>query len=603
MVPMINFYLDIETDNSKGYGLDPFLTKVVTIQILLPDGKVYLKKDPQDIEDIKPILEKGQVVGANIKFDAKVLEAQFGVQVKHLYDVQIAELVISGGDKTRKKGATTYKALVKQYCNVNISKDEQTGFRYGVPLTKAQKEYAFHDIKYLPEIFDKQQASIKALKLEDIIKTEMDCLPVIVWLELSGLFMDVTRLQTLETELYTKRAESLREIAEIIGHEINLNSPKQVKEALNSLGIPAENTNKKYLIQFIQYPIVRAIINFKMTEKLFNSFINKLPKKIHPMTGRLHADFRQFGARSGRMSCTNPNLQQQPNNIEIRNKSGEVVKKLAWREIYKARPGYKIVAADYNQMELRILAQASKDPTLIKAFNEGLDLHTLTAEMIYHEKIDKETEEGAKKRKAAKKVNFGIPYGVTKYGLYNQLVSDGIPATVNEAEEMIQIHRKGYPDLHKYLDTMQAQAKHTLQVRNIAGRLIKYTDPKEAVRKEYLRRQELKNKPIKTNAKPPMPLDKYRKRLYQSIGNNGKNNPIQSLGADIIKIALRGVYNKLKDGPCDHTSGRKQCYLVNVVHDEIVMEVPNELAEYTAQVLQAEMVTAGKRFINVIDCP
>jgi DNA polymerase I-like protein with 3'-5' exonuclease and polymerase domains len=168
---------------------------------------------------------------------------------------------------------------------------------------------------------------------------------------------------------------------------------------------------------------------------------------------------------------------------------------------------------------------------------------------------------------------------------------------------MLKAHREAYPVLHKYLDKMQNEAKHTLKVRNLAGRLIVYSDPLQLVKKEAEKRKAAKDKPIKANVKPPMPLEQYRKKLYQQIGNNGKNNPIQSLGADIIKIALRGIYDKLNSGPLDHISGKKQIFLINVVHDEIVLEVPEEMAEYVANVVKEEMEQAGEKFLEVVKCP
>jgi DNA polymerase I len=383
-----------------------------------------------------------------------------------------------------------------------------------------------------------------------------------------------------------------------------LNSPKQVKETLNKLGIPVENASKKHLITFSKYPIVNYIMEFKSMEKLFSAFVNKLPNQIHPTTGRIHADFRQFGARSGRMSCTKPNLQQQPSkDIELKNEDGEITKKLVWRDVYTARPGYKIVTADYDQMELRILTQASLEPKFIKAFAEGQDLYALTAELINKEKIDKNTPEGSKKRKAAKKVNFGIPYGVSKYGLYNQLQSELIPCTLEETAEMLKAHREAYPVLHKYLDKKQYEARNTMKVRNLAGRLVCYTDPKITVTKEAERRKALRGKSIKKNMKPLMPLEQFRKRLYQQIGNNGKNNPIQSLGVDILKIALRGIYDKLNEGACNHSINTKQIYLVNLVHDEVVLEVPEKKAEHVAKIVKSEMEKAGEKFLKVVKCP
>lgn len=593
MISLNNFYFDIETDNSEGFGLDPFLTKVVTIQILLPDGKVSLIKDPthRDIEALRPILESGLIIGAKIKFDAKVLEAQFGIQIKNMFDVQIAEHVISGGSKTKTKGATTLKALIKQYCNVDIRKDEQTGFRYGVPLTSAQKTYAYNDVRYLPEIYKQQQAVIKAQKLQNIIKTEMDCIPAMVWLELSGLYLDLEKLLELETQLSKTRLEALKSVYDILGYEIKLNSPKQVKEALHNLNIPVENTRTSHLKEFSDSLIVQAILEFKGTDKLFNTFINKLPERIHRKTGRIHADFNQYGARSGRMSCSKPNLQQQPS------KSLE-----HWREIYRARPGFKIVTADYDQMELRILTQASQDPALIQAYKENRDLHTFTAELIFQGKIDKTTQEGSKKRSIAKKINFGIPYGVTKYGLQKQLQPEGIKISLEEAENMLRAHRAAYPVLHTYLEKKSREAKRNLRVRNLAGRLIIYKNPDKILQKEAERREKNKSKPS-PQKKPPVPLYILRTRLFRQLGNNGKNNPIQSLGVDIIKIALKGIYDRLNDRACNPLPGNKQVYLVNVIHDEIVLEVPEEIAESVSKIVKEEMEKAGETFLKVVNCP
>lgn len=601
MLPV--FFLDIETDNSEGFGLDPFLTKIVTIQILLPNGKIYLAKDPTeiDIEKIRKILEEGRIVGANIKFDAKILEAQFNVQLKHLWDIQIAELTISGGSKARIKGSTTYKTLVKQYCDVEIEKESQTTFKYGEALTEAQKKYACNDVQYLPIIYRKQLEAIKNLQLEEVIQTEMACIPVMVWLELSGIYFDEKKAQELEAEYYRIRAEARQAIFLDLSSDINLNSPKQLKEALKKVGIPVESTGRNALIQFSDKPLIKNIIEYKTMDKLFSTFVKKLPKTIHPVTGRIHADFRQYGTRAGRMSCTKPNLQQQPaKDIELKDSTGKIIKKLTWRDVYRARPGYKIVTADYNQMELRILTQASQDPVLIEAFQKDWDLHTLTAELINHEKIDKNTPEGNKKRKAAKKINFGIPYGVSKYGLYHQLQADLISCTLQEAGNMLLAHRRAYPVLHDYLEAKEFEAKKYLQVRNLAGRLITYNDPKIMLKKEIARRELIQQGKIK-ETKKLMPLDNYRKSLSRSIGNNGKNNPIQSLGADILKIALRGIYDKLKTGPVRHTE--KQVFLINVVHDEIVLEVPEDRAQEIASIVKDEMEKAGRRYLTVVECP
>jgi len=595
------FYLDIETDNSEGYGLDPYLTKVVTIQILLPNGQVFIDKDPENVDKLKRVFNEGLIVGANIKFDAKVLEAQFHVQLKHLWDVQLAEHVISGGNKARQKGAVTYKALVKQYCGVDISKEEQTTFKLGVPLTKAQKDYICKDVEYLPCIYEAQLEKLKSLDLMDTANIEMECIPSMIWLELSGINLDAGQVSDLTAKFYELREKAREEIYKSLNSAINFNSSKQVVTAFRNLGIPVENAQKDHLKQFMgKYPIIRAYLEFKAMEKIYRDFAKKVPQSRHKLTGRVHADFRQFGARSGRMSCAKPNLQQQPaKNIEIITEDGQK-KELNWRSVYRAPPGYKLITADYNQMELRLLTEASQDPIMIKAFNEGLDLHTMTAEAIYKTHIDKETKEGKKKRTAAKKVNFGIPYGVSKWGLFRQLQAELIECDVEDAAAMLIAHSRAYPVLHQYLRRKEHEAKANLQVRNLAGRLICYTNPNQTVLREIERRKKIEQGLIKSTKKL-MPLDAYKAMLRRSIGNNGKNNPIQSLGADILKIALADIYNKLNSGPVDFT--QKQVRLVNVVHDEIVLEVPEEQVKYAAQVVKEAMESAGKRYIKSIDCP
>jgi DNA polymerase I len=214
-------------------------------------------KDPKSLDNIKPLLEDSLVIGHNLKFDSKFLKYDFGITLNNVYDTYLAEIVLSGGLYAGKKGVTGLSDLVLRYCGQKMSKEEQQGFRYGVPLTMEQRQYAASDLEYLPEIFKQQQAKIKLSGLEEVINTEMKALPAIVWLELSGISVDPERLNELEREISFRRSEAEQSLYKMFGNcTINLNSPQQLRKELNRLGIPVESTNAEELAKF-DHPIIK----------------------------------------------------------------------------------------------------------------------------------------------------------------------------------------------------------------------------------------------------------------------------------------------------------------------------------------------------------
>ena len=221
-------FLDIETDNSEGFnGLDFLGGRVVTVQLLLPNGNVIIIKDPVQakMNEIKDILESNLIIGHDIRFDAKFLKQQFGITLKTVYDTQIAEIVLSGGKYAGKKDVVGLKDLVYRYCGKKMDKAEQMGFMYGVPLTMAQREYAANDLRYLPEIFKMQQAKIKAKELENVINIEMRAIPALVWLELSGINVDLEKLELFRINAEKTRDAARKTFFELLGTStINLNS-------------------------------------------------------------------------------------------------------------------------------------------------------------------------------------------------------------------------------------------------------------------------------------------------------------------------------------------------------------------------------------------
>ena len=224
----------------------------------------------------------------------------------------------------------------------------------------------------------------------------MKAIPAIVWLELSGISVDLHKLEELKQKVQERKDVAQIKLYEMVG-DINLNSTQQLKKALNDMGIPVENTKAEEIAKY-KHPVLDQLKEYKNTEKLLNTFIGKMTGFINPATGRVHADYNQIGAVTGRIACRNPNMQQQPS------------KKLhEWKEIFIAGEGNKIATADYSQIELRILAQLSGDEEYIRAYKEGTDLHKLTASKIFNKPLDQVTSD---ERSVAKTVNFGIAYGM-----------------------------------------------------------------------------------------------------------------------------------------------------------------------------------------------
>jgi len=317
-------YLDIETT-----GLNPLTSELVTLQLMTLSGKTLIVKDPVTLESLKQKLESSLVVGHNIKFDSKFLKYQYGITLYHVYDTYLAEIAISGGKLARRKGAAL-KDLVFKYCGVTLDKSEQLGFKKGEPLTAEQEQYALNDLKYLPEIMKQQQAKIKLLDLENIVNIEMKCIPAVVWLELSGIHVDLKKLEEIKTMIQKQYQESEAFLQKelitydkqqqldrtFVSNELNLSSPEQLKQALQNKGYDIDKTDKKTRAKYAHDPIFKSLADFKEAETLIKMFIKPLPSYINSKTQRVYSDFRQYGAASGRFTCGKPNLQQQPSRFK-----------------------------------------------------------------------------------------------------------------------------------------------------------------------------------------------------------------------------------------------------------------------------------------------
>lgn len=548
---MKTIYFDSETT-----GLEPFTGKVTLIQTYYDEKIRFNKPKPENITRLKNLLETNLVVGHNLKFDLKFLKHHFNIEPTNLFDTYIAEILISGGQKARQKGASTLETVAWDYAGIKLKKDQDMRQSFkGKELTQEQIEYAAMDVAVLPEIHAKQQNQLKKLNLEKVFATEMSCIPATMWLELSGTPIDLEGAKRLEQEIRGKLESSRLNVLTILKESgyrnldlegmpaVNLDSPAKLLKALKAIGLDIASTDESTLSD-LKHPAGKALKEYRKHQKLLNTFLEKLPKHINPATGRIHANFNQYGTLAGRFSCSHPNLQQLPRDKNI-------------RALFKGNNGSKIITADYSQIELRILAEVSKEPKFIELFNNGGDLHKLTASLIFNKQLDKVSKE---ERNIAKTINFGLSYGMGGGGLQANLKDNGIEISLDEARKYIDTFFKNYPKVKGYLDDAGQSAVRYSEIRNIAGRLIKYRPASdESGRAAILRK--------------------------------GKNNPIQSLNADILKAAMGRLYHRLRS---------QRVKLINVVHDELVFEVPGEHAETASRIVKEEMETAGKEYLKSV---
>ena len=557
---MDHFFVDTETDNSKGFGLDPFRSKIVTFQCMSEDGECKIIQNPADLDEFRYELENNIVVMHNAKFDCKFIRQQFGITIPHVYDTMIAEQIISGGILAGYAKGKSLKDVTLKYCGVERDKSCQNSFDSGEELTDEQIEYLLDDLRYLPIIMKKQQAQIKKLGLERILEIEMKAIPAFVWLELSGINVDLEKLAEIKIKTLEEKEKVYHELREalivtsnqsnLMGERVvsypNLNSNKELLGALQKKGLKLISTADEELSKFGDNPLIKKVQKYRKATKKLSSFIETLPGFINPTTGRIHSDFSQYGTLSGRIASSKPNMQQQPHTND-------------WRQIFSARPGYVIISADYSQIELRILGEVSNDTEFIKSYNNKLDLHRVTASKIFKMPYDDVTDEQRSKSKA---INFGIAYGIYIYGLINSLAKSGITVTEDKAKEMINGFYTAYPGVSDYLRNASTQGLSNLETRTLAGRLFKFNQP-------------------------------HNKKEEGEIKRQSRNLPIQGLCADMVKIAIGNLVIRLKN---------RDVKFINFVHDELVMELKDEESEEIIGIVKEEMEKAGRQFLKKIPC-
>ena len=549
--------------NTETTELDPYLGRLRLVQlasadqVYIVDVNAFRDGDFSKSEALEPLRQllaapRPIKIAHNAKFDAKFIKHNFGVDLGGLFDTLLASQIVSAGDIEERHGLN---AIAARYLNEEVDKTERLS-NWEFELSEAQLQYAARDAAVLLPLRDKLIERIKSLDLIRCAQLEFECVMPVVDIELTGFYVNKERWLEQLAIVETNRAETANQLQEMLGEgvaqaslfgparaNINLDSQMQVTDALTRLGIPLPDSTRNWKLQPLaaQYPVVAKLLEYRTMQKALTSYGQNMLEFINPKTGRLHADFRQIGAPTGRFACTNPNIQQVPHAPE-------------YRRCFMGYPASRrLVIADYSQIELRILAEFSGDQGFIDAFNSGADLHRVTAAQVFNVAQDQVTKE---QRDFAKRLNFGVVYGI---GAQRFSMMTGL--SVTEAENVLRRYFATYRGLDTYLRDSANRAVNEKQARTASGRLVKFN------------------------------FDASDRQQVSMTQRNGKNAPIQGTSADILKRALRILNDELRD-----SSAR----IVNIIHDEIVVEVDESESEDVARKVERAMCVAGEEYVTTV---
>ena len=562
------FALDTETDN-----LDYMAANLVGISFALENGEAaYLPLQldylgaPKTLEKttaltlLKPVLENPaiQKVGQNFKYDLTIF-ARNGIDVQGVaFDTMLESYVLNS------TGRHNMDDLAKRYLgHQTITFEEIAGKGKNqltfnqIPLEKAA-EYAAEDADVTMKL---QQVLWEKLSKEPTLKKlfkemELPLLGVLSRMERRGVLIDSDALFLQSNEIANRLSELEEQAYVLAGKPFNLASTKQLQEILfDKLGLPviqktpkgAPSTNEEVLEELaFSHELPKVLVEHRGLSKLKSTYTDKLPQMVNPQTGRVHTSYHQAVTATGRLSSSDPNLQ----NIPIRNEEGRRI-----RQAFIAREGFTVVAADYSQIELRIMAHLSQDQGLINAFTQGKDIHRSTAAEIFGVSLDEVTSE---QRRNAKAINFGLIYGMSAFGLSRQL---GIGRA--DAQSYMDLYFKRYPGVQTFMHDIREKAKAQGYVETLFGRRLYLPD---------------------INSSNGM-----RRKAAERVAINA---PMQGTAADIIKRAMIQLDQKLQNDP--------DIAMIMQVHDELVFEVRSEKVAFYSELIKTHMESAADLVVPLI---
>lgn len=550
--------LSLDTETTSTHAVD---AELVGLSFAVEEKEAFYVAIPSNREEalkfvniFKPLYENPQImkVGQNIKYDYEVL-MNYGVEIQgKMFDTMIAHYLI----QPELYHNMDYLAEVYlHYQTVHI--EDLIG-----PKGKNQKsmrdlspsevyEYAAEDADITLRLKNVLEPKLKELNLEELFwNVEMPLVPVLAHMEMNGVCIDTNTLKETSVNLTNRLTEIERHIYELAGESFNIASPRQVGEILFGKMKIVDKPKKTKTGQYVtseevlqqlrsKSPIIDEILNYRGLKKLLSTYVDSLPKLINPRTGRIHASFNQAITSTGRLSSSDPNLQ----NIPVRDDDGKEI-----RRCFIPEPGCLFFSADYSQIELRIMAHLSEDPNMTEAFREGNDIHAATAAKIWHEDISQVTDA---QRKKAKTANFGIIYGITTFGLAQRMNIEN-----KEAKQIIEDYFHTFPGVKAYME----KSKEIVRKKGYAETLFH--------RRRYL-----------------PDINSHNGTVRGFAERNAINAPIQGSEADIIKVAMVRIFKRFK------AEGIKSKMIIQV-HDELNFSVYPEEKEKVEQIVVEEMQNA-----------
>lgn len=528
-------------------ALSPFDGRLRLLTLAVPEQTWVI--DCFRVTSLEPL---GEVLRAprpikvlhNAKFDMRWLAHHHGLEIRGVFDTMLASRLL------QESPGNSLRQVVAHYLGEELDKAEQTS-EWGGPLSDSQLHYAALDAAILLPLRQAMRPRLIAQGMARVAALEFGVVGTVAQMEETGVFLDVpawsallettrSRHDALEAELMADLAGTRVQLALMpeLAPPLNLHSAQQLKAALARLGIEVADTHEGALQAVAhQHPIIPKILEYRHLQKAVSAYGDGLLAHVNARTGRIHANFSQLHASTGRFSCSQPNLQNIPADP-------------AHRACFKAPAGFKLVIADYSQIELRILAELSGDDAFRRAFEQGLDLHRMTASEMFWVAYDRVE---ASQRQAAKGINFGLVYGRGANSLASQL---GV--TPERAKELIARYFETYRGVDAWLKATAHEAIHTRELRSLAGRRCLFQ------------------------------FDDHDRAAVAAAERAGKNFPIQATNSDILKQAMVWLPERLT------ALGAR---LVNCVHDELVVEAPEAVAPTVADVLRDTMQEAAQAFL------
>ncbi|MDH5710833.1 MAG: DNA polymerase I [Gammaproteobacteria bacterium] len=510
---------------------------------------------------LKPLLEDENraKLGQNLKYDTHVLQ-NHGINMRGIAEDTMLESYVL--DSTQRHDMDTMSLRVLGHNTIHFEDIAGKGKKqltFNEIALEQAGPYAAEDADITLQLHHVLSVELKAN--ETLLKVyrdiEMPLLPVLQRIERNGVKIDVAMLNKQSKQLQTRMAEVEKQVFDAAGETFNLASPKQLGTILfEKLGIPSvkktktgQHSTAEEVLQELaeEYEIPKLLLEHRSLSKLKSTYTDKLPLQLNADTGRVHTSYNQTGAATGRLSSSDPNLQ----NIPVRSEEGRRI-----RQAFIADEGKCLVAADYSQIELRIMAHLSQDKTLLKAFAEGIDVHKATAAEVFGVPLD---EVESEQRRAAKAINFGLIYGMSAFGLAKQL---GIGRY--EAQDYVNLYFERYPGVKDYMDSTREKAAEQGYVETVFGRRLYLPDinARNAQQRQYAERTAI-------------------------------NAPMQGTAADIIKRAMIRVDAAIRDSNLD-------ARVVMQVHDELVVEVAEPQVEQLSDLLRSNMESAADLSVKLV---